>query len=97
MLAGFPDVPIILLIDAVKFQEFVVVIRKTRRNFVSERLRNRPAKQGTALFQTFISRKLGCFGRNHKLSTQVNKDYAPDTSKCQLHFGTGLVLVKWGE
>ena len=54
-------VPVILLIDAVKLQELVIVLGKPVRGGVRQGLGNGPAKQGISRLQTLVSGQLQWF------------------------------------
>ena len=68
-------VPVVLLIDAVKFQKFVVILGEPLNGRVGQRLANGAGKSRAGLFKSFIPNKFcRCSACNHKLLTQVTQD-----------------------
>src|SRR5437879_167958 len=84
LLSHLPFVPVILLVNAVKLQEFIIIISEAFGGTVSKRLRDGTRQERVILLQAFISGKFNSrFGSNHKLVTNVNHDYRTFHWACQ--------------
>src|SRR5262249_20142027 len=84
MLASLPLVAVILLINAVKLEKFVIVIRESFRCRVRQCLRYCSSKKWMVFLQALVSGKFCLrFRSNHKLLSNVIYDYQASFSLCQ--------------
>src|SRR6266850_4907399 len=84
MLAGFPLVAVILLVNAMKLKKLVIVIGETLRRTIGECLCNRARKKRMSLLQALVAGQLRRgFRSNHKLLSNVMYDYRATLTRCQ--------------
>lgn len=65
LLGGLAQVAVILLIDAVKLDELLVILGKTVRCRVGHRRGDIPRERGNGLLDDFVMGELGGFGGGH--------------------------------
>src|SRR2546421_1022705 len=84
LLDHLPFIPVVLLINPVKLEKFVIVLRKTLGGTVRQRLSNRARKDRIILLETLIAAELwrGILG-NHKLISNDSNLFTLLSALCQ--------------